>query len=451
MAILLPEERLGQRVAGRYRLNAILSAGGMGVLFEGFDEAAGKCVAVKMLKPAYALEQGWVARFLRETRIAVRLRHPNIATVLDVWTDESGIPFLIMELLSGRSLAKELEARGILPVAEALAIAVPVAHALSAAHAIGVIHRDIKPGNIFLCRDPCGESSAKSEGMALPKLLDFGIARSGRDDFETESGMLVGTPGYMAPEQALHGECGPFTDIWGLGAVLYRCLTGRPPHAADSVPQLLRKLVCEPVAPVAVQGVSKAVCATIDRALARDPQGRYPSMKAFVDALQAATHDVGESTAVVADAFGPLARSSDPPPLVQSQRKRAPLQVSTLLIAALFAGGTMLLARRPEDVRRPIATQAPSEIRHEAPSNLVATLPPASAADETPMRPTGFEPALAEASAIAGSTRLPAAARRLPSQTRPTPAISASPSPSASVHNGTEREATTGLPIITRW
>ena len=451
MAILLPEERLGQRVAGRYRLNAILSAGGMGVLFEGFDEAAGKGVAVKMLKPAYALEPGWVARFLRETRIAVRLRHPNIATVLDVWTDESGIPFLVMELLSGRSLSKELEARGTLPVAEALAIAVPVAHALSAAHAIGVIHRDIKPGNIFLCQDPRGETSAKSDGVPLPKLLDFGIARSGRDDFETESGMLVGTPGYMAPEQALHGECGPFTDIWGLGAVLYRCLTGRPPHAADSVPEVLRKLVCEPVAPMDVQGVSKAVCATIDRALARDPQGRYPSMKAFVDALYAETHDFGGSSTAVVEPFEPASRTSDPPPVVRPQRKRVPMQVQTLFTAALFAAGSMLLAKRPDATRRSDTAQHPVEIRHDVASDSVSMLPRPSAADETPLRPRVSEPASAETTARAGTTRLPPSAGRGPSHTRPTPAVSASPSPSAGVPNEAEREATTGLPIITRW
>jgi serine/threonine protein kinase len=311
---MTPEERLGQRIADRYRLDAILSTGGMGILFEGLDETSDRRVAVKMLKPAYSFEPGWVARFLRETRIAFQLHHPNVATVLDVWADETGVPFLIMELLNGRSLAKELEARGTLPMGEALAIVLPVAHALAAAHAMGILHRDIKPGNIFLCRDPAGESCASPSSKAIvPKLLDFGIAKSAGKNFETETGILLGTPGYMAPEQAQHGQCGPFTDIWGVAAVLYRCLTGQPPHAGNSIPEVLRRLVSEPVAPVAATGVSKAVCATLDRALARAPHRRYPNMRAFAQALESAeTNGEDEGATVGVPPLEAAARESAP-------------------------------------------------------------------------------------------------------------------------------------------
>src|SRR5689334_19796286 len=150
MPILTPEEWLGQSVASRYRLEAVLSTGGMGVLFEATDALTNASVAVKMLKPAYSLEKDRVARFLRETRIAGELKHPNIASVLEVWHDETGVPFLVMELLRGCSLEEELAARLKLPLGEAIAVALPVMRALAAAHARGIIHRDVKPANIFL-------------------------------------------------------------------------------------------------------------------------------------------------------------------------------------------------------------------------------------------------------------------------------------------------------------
>src|SRR5437773_6443118 len=132
MPILTPEERLGQSVAGRYRLDTVLSTGGMGVLFEAIDVRTGVSVAVKMLKPAYTLEKDRVARFLRETRIAAELEHPNIASVLEAWQDETGVPFLIMELLRGWTLGEELDARGTLPLSEGLDAVVPTARAPSA-------------------------------------------------------------------------------------------------------------------------------------------------------------------------------------------------------------------------------------------------------------------------------------------------------------------------------
>jgi serine/threonine protein kinase len=459
MAILLPEERLGQRIAGRYRLDAILSAGGMGVLFEGFDESVCQPVAVKMLKPAYALEPGWVARFLRETRIAVRLRHPNIATVLEVWTDETGIPFLVMELLNGRSLAKELEVRTTLPMGETLAIALPVAHALAAAHAMGVIHRDIKPGNIFLCRALCGALGPEFAEGGVPKLLDFGIAKSARDDFETETGMLVGTPGYMAPEQAQHGECGPFTDIWGLGAVLYRCLMGRPPHAGNSVPDVLRRLISEPVAPIEVRGISKGVCATIDRALARDPHRRYPSMKAFAQALEAAmTRGDHESGATgVIPALEPSVRESDPPPVSPPQRDRTRLRGPALQTVALLAGGLLAFAIARDGARRIEVPQTPAEDtrRDVRPPDAVMPMPPPSSTDAVSSGARAPEPvssAPSETIAAFSGARLPGPGLRRPSPPRPAPISSALASvPDARAHEDVEREPTTGLPVITRW
>lgn len=286
MPILTMEERLGGRLAERYRLDAVLGTGGMGVLFQGTDEVTGERVAVKMLKPTDSIDEDRIARFLRETRIAAMLDHPHVARVLDSGSDETGTPFLVMELLEGRSLEQELAERNVLGFPEALAVALPIARALAAAHALGVVHRDVKPSNIFLCRQGASTSA---------KLVDFGIARSPRDAFETRAGLFVGTPGYVAPEQARDGECGPFTDVWGVGAVLYRCLTGRPPHAGGSIPEMLARLVRESVPPLAVNGVKRSTCAAIDRALERDPQRRYQTMQAFIRALEtSSTGDAGD-------------------------------------------------------------------------------------------------------------------------------------------------------------
>ncbi|HEY2734388.1 MAG TPA: serine/threonine-protein kinase, partial [Polyangiales bacterium] len=300
MPILTPEERVGQCLADRYRLDSLLCAGGMGVLFRGRDLLEAREVAIKMVKPAHAIEPDRVARFLRESAIARRVVHPNIARTFDAWTDPNGVPFLIMELLEGRTLACELERNGVLSWPRALAIALPIVRALEAAHACGVIHRDVKPSNIFLCDD--------ANETVVPKLLDFGIAKSAEGPFETDTGVLLGTPGYIAPEQAQFGQCSELTDVWAIGAVLYRCLTGHAPHAISGGAELLNKLVREPVPPLMAAGVSKRAAALIDRALARDPHRRYPSMAAFGRALAECEPEGASHTAELSAPARPRAR-----------------------------------------------------------------------------------------------------------------------------------------------
>jgi serine/threonine protein kinase len=208
--------------------------------------------------------------------------------VLDSGTEETGAPYLVMELLNGRSFEDELTERGSIPYEEALKVVLPIARALSVAHAHGVIHRDLKPSNIFLCRG--------ADGTVTPKLLDFGIAKSDANDFETQTGLVVGSPSYMAPEQARDGECGAYTDIWGIAAVLYRAVTGKPPHAAESVHEMLALRVREPASPLVAPGVKKSVCAVVDRALERDPERRHRTMQAFVGALEGASTPDGRSS-----------------------------------------------------------------------------------------------------------------------------------------------------------
>lgn len=466
MPILTPDERLGQCVDARYRLGAVLSTGGMGVLFAGLDLKTGRRVAVKMLKPALAFEPDKVARFSRETRIALELRHPHIAPVLDVWTDEADVPFLIMDLLEGRSLAKELEARGTLPVSEALAIAIPVANALAAAHRMGVVHRDVKPGNIFLCRGPGDDSRAGTSG-SVPMLLDFGIAKSFHDAFETETGLVVGTPGYMAPEQAQHGECGPFTDIWGLGAVLYRCLMGHPPHGGSSAPEILRMLLCDPVAPVAARGVSRAVCATIDRALARDPHLRYGSMEAFARALvQAADPRGDEPTTEAFPAFEPFARDSYSRPIVGSSGGMARLRRPAWLSLGLVCAWLLFVRTGPDEVRRIDSKPGPlnpfagdvslMRAAPEAPTTMSSGEDLTARTDRrsalAPLRsPPGPDESNASAPTMSRGSAVTAIGTSRPSTKGPPGPASSAGIAGSSPNADIEREAVTGLPIVIRW
>ena len=451
MPILTAEERVGQRVGDRYRLNGILSAGGMGVLFHGTDEREERDVAVKMLKPDYLLEPERVARFVRETKIAAGLRHPNVARVLDVVVDAAGVPFLVMELLHGHSLQQELEARHVLPADVALSIVLPVAEALASAHAAGIVHRDVKPANIFLSRDASGE--------IVPKLLDFGIAKPIEDEFETQSGLVLGTPGYMAPEQAQRGECGPFTDIWATGAVLYRCLAGKTPHSGSTLAEIVVKLVQEPVPALSAPDVNRSLAASIDRALALDPQRRYASMTAFVQALRSAARLDAESSTDVLPAFAAPAPASavrertrardsaDARSLARVSVAAAPSLLRALGMVALgFVAALLVTAWLA-----PSSSEVPPLVEPARPAAVVQTpLPAEGALTHTASARTGaraVERAEAGASSPATGSRSVGVARS--SSPRPRPRSSAAPPASRRV--GVEREKTTGLPVATEW
>jgi serine/threonine protein kinase len=416
MPILTSEERLGQTIAERYQLESQLCAGGMGVLFRARDTREGRDVAIKTLKPVHAFEPDRVARFVREATIASRVVHPNVVRTQDVWTDASGVPFLIMELLEGHTLACELERVGVLPLAQALAIMGPIANALAAAHALGVIHRDVKPSNIFLC-------SAEA-GSTLPKLLDFGIAKSPECPFDTQTGMLLGTPGYMAPEQAQFGHASELTDVWAVGAVLYRCLTGHAPHAGSGMADTFSKLIHKPVPPLAAAGVSKRAGATIDRALALDPHRRYPSMSAFGRALLELEHEHGLDT-------GDLVRRTDNGaswPLTAARR-------SARLAAVAGALSLGLLASTSES--------AGSTDRSSLPQPVAAPTPALAPSHELVERP----PAAPTAGEVRATTPAPRPLRR----TRNHVAQRTQPIAAADVPRAVEHEATTGLPVAVEW
>jgi serine/threonine protein kinase len=225
----------GRVVDGRYRILRVLGEGGMGTVYAGEHVEIGKGVAVKILHPQYSRQQDLVERFRREARAASRIGHPNIIDVTDFGTTEDGCAYFVMEHLDGIDLADVLSHERVLDPARACQIAVQICRALEAAHVAGVIHRDLKPENIFL---------VSRDGRAdFVKVLDFGIARSlGTDSRRlTNPGIAMGTPEYMAPEQALGGPADRRSDIYSVAALLYEMVTGTPPHGDGDDASMMRK------------------------------------------------------------------------------------------------------------------------------------------------------------------------------------------------------------------
>ncbi|MFC6878138.1 serine/threonine-protein kinase, partial [Actinomadura yumaensis] len=253
----------GARVlAGRYRLERKLGQGGMGVVWRGRDEELGRAVAVKeLLLPEHLGPEGRehaAARAMREARAAAMLRHESIVTVHDVVMDE-GRPCIVMDLLPGRSLDAVLEEDGPLAPDRAARIGAQVLAALTAAHRRGILHRDVKPANVFL----------RDDGRAI--LTDFGIASLEGDVTLTETGALVGSPAYMAPERVRHDGGGPESDLWSLGVTLYALVEGRVPFARQTLMGTLSAVLTQDPAPPRRAGpLAPAIMAL----LAKDPAAR---------------------------------------------------------------------------------------------------------------------------------------------------------------------------------
>ena len=264
---------VGRLVAGRYRLRRRVGAGAMGVVWQAVDERLDRSVALKQLVvPEGSDPVAAVGRAAREGRIAARLQHPNAVTVHDVVEDD-GKPVLVMEYLPARTLA-DLIARGPLPVERVTAIGAQIAGALAAAHAAGIVHRDVKPGNVLLTDD----------GTA--KITDFGIARAIGDVTVTKTGLLAGTPAFLSPEVARGGEPGPASDVFALGGTLYAAVEGRPPFGdGDNAIALLHAVAAGHFAPPTQAGPLTDVLMEL---LRTDPATR-PTMAQAAERLRAPT------------------------------------------------------------------------------------------------------------------------------------------------------------------
>ncbi|MCC6555773.1 MAG: serine/threonine protein kinase [Polyangiaceae bacterium] len=266
---------------GGFRIVEPLDSGGFGEVFRAEPVAGGAPAAIKILHKELVVSPSALARFEREV-LAIRcVRHPGVVTVLEAGKLDDGRPYFVMELLSGVSLQRRLAARGRLSVAEALAILAPLCDALAAAHAAGVVHRDVKASNVFLCDGP--------ERRVV--LLDFGVAKllHAEGPGLTASRQIVGTVACMAPEQILSGAVDERTDVYALGALAYRMLTGALPFEARSLMLLQQMhLYAAPRPPSAVAPVAPALDGPILRALAKDPDDRQPGPRELLAEIEAA-------------------------------------------------------------------------------------------------------------------------------------------------------------------
>jgi hypothetical protein len=343
----------GRRIGGRYRLLERRAIGGMAAVWRGLDERTGREVAVKLLHPHLVADADARRRLRREARATETLEHPNVVSVRAVVADRDA-PAVVMDYVEGRSLAERLAEDGPLPEDQALAIARDVAAALSAAHDRGIVHRDVKPGNVLLT----------PEGPAL--LGDFGIATDPGGDRTSLTGEhgVIGTLRYMAPERLLGEPALPATDVWGVGAILYEMLAGRPAFEGSG-----GVLDADRTLPPRPDGIGDATWRVIERALAADPGDRYPDGRALAAALGAVVigdpiaFDAAETTVVPLRAGAPT-----PQPRAEggrADRRRSFVAVAALGLGALLLGGALIgLGGAGESTadadRSPAPTVAPS-------------------------------------------------------------------------------------------
>ncbi|HEV8559271.1 MAG TPA: serine/threonine-protein kinase [Actinophytocola sp.] len=350
----------GRVVAGRYRLISRIGSGAMGVVWRAYDERLNRTVAVKklLLSPGLPEDEAIeaVARCLREGRIAARLHHANAISVFDV-VDEDGVPCLIMEYLPSKSLAMALSEHGPLDPYEVARIGALSASALTAAHAAGIVHRDIKPGNILLGDD------------GSVKITDFGISRATDDVTVTKTGMIAGTPAYLAPEVAIGKDPTPASDIFSLGSTLYAAVEGEPPFGlSENTLGLLHRVAAGRINPPLQSGPLTGVLVAM---LAADPEvrpttartrdllaavgrGEEPSLgriplatPAFAAPEDEPTRLVTGQTQLVRPRTMPPRPHVPPPPPERTDRSRTiVLVLAVALLVALVAGVAWLLATR---------------------------------------------------------------------------------------------------------
>jgi eukaryotic-like serine/threonine-protein kinase len=351
MSELLPEAVL----AGRFRLDRLIGEGGMGVVWAATHVVTRRPVALKMLRPERATDKELRQRFFREARAACAARHPNILEIHDVLELDDGTPMMVMDLLEGETLGAMLDRQPVLTPAEVARLLLPVVSAVGTAHASGVVHRDLKPDNIFLAR--------QGDGSTVVKVLDFGIAKVFASETEaaatgglTGTGTMLGTPYYMAPEQ-IFGErdIDHRADTWALGVILYECLSGRRPTQADNIGQILKIITTDGVVALelAAPRVPRDLTTLVGRMLSRDRNARPQSLSEVQAALRRYTDEAARS-------FGEPAATSRPSLSSGSVRLGSPAVSGTAATLASTTASTTAdrLAASRTKSRTPMALTA---------------------------------------------------------------------------------------------
>ena len=355
--------RVGDVVAGRYTIEGVLGRGGMSTVYRARDGVLERSVALKVLDDRLSGDPEYVERFRREARAIARLSHPNIVTVIDRGHVDA-CEFIVFELVRGHNLKELVAERGRLPVAEALALVHQAARGLAYAHENGIVHRDVKPQNVLV------------DGDGVAKVTDFGIARAiGPDRGLTQTGTILGTSDYLSPEQAVGQPVDQRSDEYSLGVLLYELLTGEVPYAGDNMLAVAMRHVHDPVPSVRERrpDVSARVDALVARAMAKQPADRFPTLDAFIGALEACLLEEGGAprptasggaTEILTPKARPAAlrRSAERP-----RRRRIPWRLPVaLLVVAVGSGLVWALATGRFDPAGVGGEASPAGVRLQA-------------------------------------------------------------------------------------
>jgi serine/threonine-protein kinase len=284
-----PDPLLGKTIHGRYTIVSLIARGGMGKVYKAEQSALGRVCALKILSPNYDgnRDPEFHKRFSLEASTAARLSHPNTVTIFDYGKDDDNdVYYIAMEFLDGRTLHRAIHEEGSIPEARASHIAQQICRSVHEAHALGVVHRDLKPGNVLLCE--------RGEETDFVKVLDFGLVKdvTGKGQDLTQTGVFMGSPKYMAPEQVTSGEISARTDVYAVGIILYEMLCGKPPFEKRQSMSTLVAHVNDPPPPLAARNpsasISPAIEAVIMCCLEKSPDKRYASMRDLIKALKGA-------------------------------------------------------------------------------------------------------------------------------------------------------------------
>jgi serine/threonine-protein kinase len=354
---------------GNFEILSKIGEGGMGAVYKARQLSLDRTVALKVLPPHLARDQGYLRRFIREAKTAGRLSHPHIITTLDVG-ESDGFHFIAMELVEGSTVRDMIRKYGKIPEAATIEIVAQIAAGLAYAARFNIIHRDIKPSNIIVAHD----------GKA--KLCDLGLAKQlfGDDVSVTESGAAVGTPNYMSPEQAQgKSDTDARSDIYSLGATLYHMLTGRPPFEGETTFEILRQQIWDPVSPKAVNPeLSKDVCALAHKMMARDRKERYQTAAELLTDLNA--HKTALASGAAFGGFSRTGRNQPDPDtprrgVTTIQQRRQTLIRQGAIVGGIITGVLLTILVVVWSVM-PTETSARPPVRPPAPVPIAAASPP---------------------------------------------------------------------------